>query len=156
VAIECYRMDNGRVPRMAHASFYRGVLSDFEDGVPLIGLPSNAFSTPIAYLPFARTTDPFMTRVGDVAKNEAYYTYHDMIAYNVYEPESLFWPEALQYYGDWRMVSVGPDETYGHGFRNSAQLPYDPTNGSMSLGNIWLGQKESISLPPIPELLGDH
>jgi hypothetical protein len=61
-------------------------------------------------------------------------------------------------HGDWRLAGVEPDQVFDHKFANSAQLPYDPTNGLISLGNIWTSQrgKDSITMPPVREMLAVH
>ena len=49
--------------------------------------------------------------------------------------------ENMLKYGAWRLVSVGPDQKYAiPGAQNLAvqgtDIPYDSTNGTVSLGNI--------------------
>ena len=52
-------------------------------------------------------------------------------------------------YGDWRLVSAGPDEfVYWNGdntdrrdFNNFAVMLYDPTNGTVSIGDVYRSQK---------------
>jgi len=57
---------------------------------------------------------------------------------------------AFQKYGAWRLVSFGPDKNYSDSFRFSddwplwgSDVPYDPTNGTISWGNILRTQKNS-------------
>ena len=99
---------------------------------------------------------PFLFGNPALPLDERLYTYQHIPVYMDKNPESTFWPAALDFYGDWRLASAGPDLTFDHGFANSAQLPYDPTNGIVSLGNIWSGQRGEIPMPPIPLLLGIH
>lgn len=57
----------------------------------------------------------------------------------------------------WRLGSVGPDQTfYNHGSGlYSASKVYDPTNGTISIGNIWRSQREAdvSARPPFDEVL---
>jgi len=56
-------------------------------------------------------------------------------------------PGAFQKYGKWRLCSNGPDREYSiPDYPNAVEaidLPYDPTNGTMSWGNILRTQKEA-------------
>ncbi len=89
--------------------------------------------------------------------SERMYTYQDIGAQRRYAPRSQFWPRAEEFYGPWRIGSVGPERKFAHGFTSSAQLQYDPTNGTVSLGNIWRSAKHAEpEMPPIPAMLGEH
>jgi type II secretion system protein G len=73
-----------------------------------------------------------------------------------------FNPGAFQYYGKWRLVSNGPDRKYsGPGHPSGpfnpnpvvllgADIPYDPTNGTVSWGNILRTQKRTEGAEPGP------
>jgi hypothetical protein len=52
--------------------------------------------------------------------------------------------EATAAYGEWRLLSVGPDGV-ASGAVQSANLPYDPTNGTVSDGDIYLSQLDYLS-----------
>lgn len=156
-AIEAYTVDNGRVPRMRSYKFYKDPHYDVVRGEHVSGIASQVLTTPVSYMQSVLAIDPFMISNTTAAVSEQLYTYQDIDAYVRHDAESKFWPAARSYYGLWRMASVGPDQTFAHGFANSAQLPYDPTNGLISFGNIWAGQKLlPESLPLIPTLLGSH
>ncbi len=158
LGIESYRTDHNRLPRMASRN-YGDPQFDQINGIPVSGVMSKVLSTPVAYVTNAYLFDPFMTNRPDAPLDERLYTYQDTQQYIVWNPDSTFWPQAVAYYGDWRLASVGPDQSFDHLFANSAQLPYDPTNGTISLGNIWTApgiNPERPGLPPIPDLLGAH
>ena len=157
MGIEAYRVDNNAPPRMAHQR-YGDPSWDNIDGIPVSGVMSQVLSTPVAYLSSAFLLDPFMAEKVDAPLDERLYTYQVIPQYVVWNPESTFWPEALEFYGDWRLAGVGPDQAFDHQFANSAQLPYDPTNGLISTGNIWTSQvsPDESRMPPIPDLLGTH
>lgn len=157
-AIEAYHADQNRVPRMAHARFYNDAEFDYFFCIPVNGVISRSLTTPVSYLTTHLLGDPFMKGDARAPLDEVFYTYHDMGYYVRRYPKSKFWMPAFSYYGAWRVGSVGPDKTFDHGFKNSAQLPYDPTNGAFSLGNIWRSahRADETSLPPIPTLLDPH
>ncbi len=156
-AIVAYTVDHNQMPRMAHASFYLDPEFDLMLGAPVNGVLSKVLTTPVAYLTAINKIDPFMVDLSGAPVDEMLYSYNVMQVYKERVPDSLFWPSAFQFYGEWRLGSVGPDKKYDHSFINSAQLPYDPTNGLISLGNIWHSPKSTFgALPPIPSVLGTH
>ncbi len=156
-AIEVYTVDHNAVPRMASYKFYRNDEFDLVEKVAVSGVVSKVLSTPVAYISNPFRIDPFMAENRTAPLDQRLYTYQDIPAYIQFQPESKFWPKALQFYGRWRLGSVGPDQVFYHGFANSGQLPYDPTNGLLSLGNIWYAPRGGFdAMPPIPDLLGKH
>lgn len=155
VGLESYFVDQNAYPRMA-SSLYKDPSFDFIDGTPVSGVLSKVVSTPIAYLTTSVMPDPFMVSRRDAPLDERLYTYQVLSVYVTRNPTSEFWPRALSYYGEYRLGSVGPDLVFDHLFLNSAQLPYDPTNGIISLGNIWTAHKPSEICPEVPHLLGYH
>lgn len=164
--IEAYVVDHNRVPRELNFGFYGDQIDRMTGGpakqtsgaVPVYGIMSNLLSTPIAYLSTARWVDVFQDKNLNAALDEQYYTYQDMRTRGtIWYPTSAFWPVAYEYFGNWRLISVGPDRRFGHGFSASAQLNYDPTNGTISLGNIHRSQKFSdSSQPPTGPLISAH
>jgi hypothetical protein len=67
---------------------------------------------------------------------------------------------AIPFYGNWRLISQGPDGSFAHApITNSGQLVYDATNGTISPGNIFRSQRFSEPSQPIagsPGLIGPH
>lgn len=156
-AIESYHVDNNRYPRMASYRFYTDPGFDIVAGETVNGIPSKVLSTPVAYIANPYVLDPFIGGDKGIRVDERIYTYQDLTSYSTNIPTSQFWPRAVEHYGFWRLASVGPDRTFDHGFLNSAQLPYDPTNGTISLGNLWQSQRHAgQTTMPMPELLGPH
>ncbi|MCX7716906.1 MAG: prepilin-type N-terminal cleavage/methylation domain-containing protein [Candidatus Sumerlaeaceae bacterium] len=156
-AIEAYHVDQNAYPRMAHFRFYRDLDFDVFEKVPVNGILSRSLTTPVAYLVTINRADPFMAAILTAPLDERFYTYQVHSEYMKRLSASSFWPRAEKYFGPWRLVSVGPDLAFDHRFANSAQLPYDPTNGLFSIGNIirsprYAGQE----CPPVPDLLGPH
>ena len=106
-AIEMYNVDHDRQPRMADFVFYGDVAFDTIDGVVVRGVMSKALSTPIAYATNAHVRDPLMDGNSAANLDEQIYTYHDLDSYIHHEPNSSFWPRAKDFYGEWRLISVG-------------------------------------------------
>ena len=161
-ALESYRIDGNRYPP--------------NDG--LYNVVPRELSTPVAYLTNASPVDPFSDKVrhptyGELAR---FYTYHLIVRTNEiagytatgHAPpvEAVDSPSfndgAMQHYGAWKILSIGPDKLYSRAGtpadafnRSSAVLlgsdiPYDPTNGSMSFGNIARTQAHADGIPPLP------
>ncbi len=157
MAIEVYAADRNAYPRMAHWTFYGDPAFDRILGEHANGVMSKVLSTPIAYLSQTQLFDPFMERNAMAPIDERLYTYQNLGEYRRLRPSSTFWGPAYGYYGPWRLGGVGPDSMFDHGFTNSAQLPYDPTNGIISYGNIWYSPRSIENpMPPVPLLLGEH
>lgn len=156
-AIEAYFVDNNRPPREWNTgSLYAPYSDPLLEGQSASGIMSNLVSTPIAYITVARLKDIFQDKNTIAAIDEQFYTYQDIQKRSVITP-TAFWTTAIDFYGAWRMISVGPDRLFGHGFTNSAQLVYDPTNGTISLGNIHRSQKHGGDIqPPTPVLIVAH
>jgi Tfp pilus assembly protein PilE len=131
-ALECYYVDynvypynTGYLPRPNYANESNSIISD-------------ALTTPIAYLTSVSFKDPFVQP--GTTPDEAYYTYQNIDQYlTQISPSSLYWPVARQIYGPWRMCSIGPDCTFSTA-ASPPTIQYDPSNGTVSMGNIWIGQ----------------
>ena len=141
-AIESYAVDNNRPPREANFTYYGDTVYDPAKGtsVQVFGIISQVLSSPVAYITTARLYDVFQDKNLNAALDEQFYTYQDM-KYRADLTPTGFWPEAFKFYGNWRMLSVGPDRLFGvTGVTNGAQMAYDSTNGTVSPGNIHRSQ----------------
>ncbi len=122
-ALESYFVDNNYYPLTTETPEPSGI-------IPI------SVSTPIAYLSSARPVDPFKQPGTD--PDQQIYTYHNLI-WDVY---SATYQNA---YGQWRMCSIGPDAEYWNTRPRVMDwrhvMEYDPTNGTVSFGNIWRSQK---------------
>lgn len=126
-------------------------------------------STPVAYIATVRFLDPFTDKELDPVYGELirFYTYTrivefdeliDHVSINRAPPvEGIDAPGfnegAFERYGRWRTLSLGPDKTYSYAGEPAgpynpnpmvllgADIPYDPTNGTVSKGNILRTQK---------------
>lgn len=123
-------------------------------------------TTPIAYLSHSRLVDPFgMFNPEEITPVEAkskYYTYTKIVTYL----EAMYWASigrpcpnegidhwsknegAFEKYGQWRLVSVGPDRAYLDLSMppplKGSDILYDPTNGTVSFGNLLHTQKSPV------------
>lgn len=113
-ALEIYRTDGNTYPPNAD-----------DDKAPEV------LTTPLAYLT-ALPHDPF--RVQRTEERDKRYTYHNVRA-NVEAGRQGWPPNDLLRYGDWRFVSPGPQ------MQSDPWIPYDPTNGTVSVGSILRTQR---------------
>ncbi len=171
-AIEAYAVDHTRAPREVNTDWYPGDLIDYAavlsmnpPNTSVNGILWRGLTTPVAYITTIDYLDPFQTVASGSRYDETHYTFHDLKTCAEGPPPagylSQFWIDALPYYGSWRLGSVGPDKIYSHvtvsGIR-TAQLVYDPTNGTVSQGNIWRTQRwpEGNQPPSDGVLLGPN
>jgi prepilin-type N-terminal cleavage/methylation domain-containing protein len=107
-------------------------------------------TTPVAYVSDCWVTDPFVK--GESLERIPFD--QQKYSYNWFAPENLRGAVpntdyAIQkyadYYGCWRLGSIGPDQDYYNGSASPyvASRVYDATNGILSSGNIWRSQKEA-------------
>jgi general secretion pathway protein G len=123
-------------------------------------------TTPIAFITTSKLYDPFdrhaKETIGWDGAKSPFYTYMKIVDYDEFlhmaasgriPPREaidhwLYNEGAFEKYGPWRMVSVGPDRTYlGDSFPpplRGSDILYDPTNGTVSFGNILRTQKNPI------------
>lgn len=142
VPIEAYFVDHNKYAPMTHTSgFQYG--NDTTNGYLRFNL-----TTPIPYITSKELRDPFAfwNRSSDDIE---FYSYHVPRYYLNYNPGSAYWQKVLEsYYGEWRMCSYGPDRRYSQrSIGNGPDRMYDPTNGTVSTGNIWRSQM----FPEVPE-----
>jgi prepilin-type N-terminal cleavage/methylation domain-containing protein len=163
-ALESYAVDNNKVPTMRHRAAGPRPVFDFVSppgstarSWPQATIPIE-LTTPIAYMS-SLLDDPFRV-LGIVRKNSngtvidsniviaSDPTTRNYIYHNIYElvndtvsyPGYGFDQLDLREYGTWRLISVGPDrEFYG----SIGRRVYDPTNGTVSLGDLIRTQAKS-------------
>jgi prepilin-type N-terminal cleavage/methylation domain-containing protein len=127
--LESYYVDNNSYPITTE--------TPEPDGIIPVSL-----STPVSYITQARPYDPFKLpgyENNPAMMDQAIYTYHNLLWRGIYSPQYL------EAYGQWRICSIGPDGDYWnkttHGWPHV--IEYDPTNGTVSQGNIWRSQKHT-------------
>ena len=163
VALEAYAVDMGDYPRSCYYA-YSTITPDL--------------TTPVAYLTSLQIYDPFAINVSDPKavydhwkRFTQFYTYDRILSFNEAMkfsadspwqsgPESIDGPlpwynhGALAKYGQWRLISIGPDREWVIGMDwDSMDTPYEPTNGTVSYGNITrtqLSPEGKVSYSPRP------
>ncbi|NUP89468.1 MAG: prepilin-type N-terminal cleavage/methylation domain-containing protein [Candidatus Sumerlaeia bacterium] len=154
-AIEAYYVDYNAYPIDGHRA---------GDGQAFWYVPTH-ISSPVAYITTADLVDPFRTtqeanaaRLTDTPDGnnftDAAYRRFRYINYIYTYSVSLGLPALgapyIEVYGPWRLNSAGPDRSYGPTVLTavgsssaSLNIVYDPTNGTISRGDIMRSQKES-------------
>lgn len=141
--LEAYAVDNNVYPP-----------NDYETHPTGLGylVTPVTLTTPISYLGTNRIPDPFAIGLFDpdnpLPGEERFYTYQNLdniVSDTAFQNQfPLNWTNIRGYFGRWRQASVGPDRDY-YNAGNGSALVYDPTNGTVSYGNIWLGQKAGFN-----------
>ncbi len=159
-AVEAYTVDNNSPPPSAGEAGYPPIVIRGVNGTGVLG-PN--LSTPIAYITSALILDPFVDNDYASSPDEMFYSYHTYTyRWPKFKPtaraDTAGWGNAnegnamtgiifKELYGTWRLISNGPDRNYWNKQPKqpaaSIGLPYDPTNGTVSDGNIIRSQMES-------------
>ena len=142
-ALEMYRVDSNRYPTMIDPTAQPNGL--FNGGIPPLQgsdlywwYVPDALSTPVAYLSNADLRCPFGGNIDReldfplLWRRYGYENIPDLISKRDAFPilQKRYRDEALAWSGEWRLNSVGPDK-----FWNPSRI-YDPTNGTVSEGDI--------------------
>jgi len=146
-ALETYRIDHNAYPTMIEPGFTGGV-------APLAGsdlkwwYTPDCLSTPVAYLTSADLRCPFG---GDQPRQNDFpagiwrrYSYENIpeleskaAAFPILNAKYGPAAQASTRIGPWRILCIGPDIAW------NPMLPYDPTNGTISQGNILRTQRDA-------------
>ena len=103
---------------------------------------SNFLSTPIAYLTNVRLPDPFKaSAAGDLEKEYRYVNFELSYKLSATAARATAWTTSyVPIVGEcaWELMSNGPDRVASTGTGPAFYVPqvYDPTNGTVSLGDI--------------------
>ncbi len=145
-ALEMYRVDYNAYPTMIEPGFPHVYgLTDLKWWyVP------DALSTPVAYLASADLHCPFGGDFknqrdnfpGEIWRRYSYENIRELEQYAASYPllQAKYGPQqhALERIGGWRLLCIGPDIEW------NPMVQYDPTNGTVSLGNIMRSQKDPV------------
>ena len=137
-ALESYRVDNNNYPPENYESPLLVVNEAGHRAIPN-AIKLKPLTTPIAYLT-ALPRDPFDP--GDDPINQAHpHTYHYAARNDPLYPGNPFFDgggdNEEHRYCHWVIQSYGPDKGRDRGLPSHWQFPrYDPTNGTVSIGNI--------------------
>lgn len=153
-ALESYRVDSNKYPPMFDST---------GGGALFVRIP-NYLTTPIAYMT-SLVYDPFVTdkAVQNIPPypglESRRYVYYDTVTLASPAPVGFSsddqespWRPLSGWVGAWLLYGYGPDRVYVDSSvaPNSTLLPYDPTNGTISYGNILRTQKMTDGIPVHP------
>ncbi|MEQ8819860.1 MAG: type II secretion system protein GspG [Sumerlaeia bacterium] len=150
-ALETYRVDNNQYPTYhydgtALAFHIGGQVTGFGASPPFNG--PNPITSPISYIT-QMPQDPFLAeRGGDRKETEYLYVNWDYALARAVDSANRFaqFSQMRRVYGPYRLHSRGPD---GEG--PDSGMPYDPTNGTVSPGDITYGPNAGYDkLAPLP------
>lgn len=158
VAVEAYAVDHNRHPRMTWGDppfndLYEGQGSPLQ---PVWGTLGPWLTTPVAFVTRYDIIDPFATDAS-ISADQRLYTYHDLATRRYIESLGApatgrpYYPSAAENaffernFGAFAQMSVGPLIRDGVFY-----VQYDPTNGTVSGGNIWVSQKNSAPVAIVP------
>lgn len=139
-AIESYHIDFNAYPTMISPGFAGGVMPLAGSDLKWWYVP-DSLSTPVSYLATADLRCPFG---GDIARSGDFpdtiwrrFSYENIAelgekaaAYPVLQGKYGPAQRALERIGPWRVLCIGPDRSW------NPMIAYDPTNGTISDGNI--------------------
>jgi prepilin-type N-terminal cleavage/methylation domain-containing protein len=144
-ALEMYAVDEDAYPAMTVPGFTGGPPSIAGSELLWWYVP-DALSTPVGYLsdanllcPFGGNYDKAPYFPGEIWKRYGYENIPEMISKADSFPifSHRYPPEAVIWSGDWRLQCVGPDQLW------NPSVAYDPTNGTISGGDIIRTQKSA-------------
>ncbi|MEO8377688.1 MAG: prepilin-type N-terminal cleavage/methylation domain-containing protein [Candidatus Sumerlaeota bacterium] len=161
-AIEAYTVDNTGAP-IDGGKTPDGQAFWYVPGGPTAGSAVAGISTPIAYMTSAKLIDPFRTVVSAAASRALdadgiYFQDNDYTRFRYRNFKYTYGgvpanQQAYEFpYGKWELNSAGPDKNYSadtvvlpapYTASPSLNIVYDPTNGTVSRGDIIRSQKYS-------------
>ncbi|GAB4317218.1 MAG: hypothetical protein Kow0059_10170 [Candidatus Sumerlaeia bacterium] len=137
-ALESYAVDNQKYPPDCNGGIPSGMCIGTQQLNPLL-------TTPIAYLSsYTAVYDPFVDHV-NAASGKTYrylnidFTYKDLLN------NASALDDYRQVFGAWKLSSYGPDKVFGPPgtapYLYNMTMIYDPTNGTVSPGDVIRSQK---------------
>lgn len=144
VGLESYRVDGNGYP--PHAELLAsGVVNDPAVAAGLTTtefLPPRVLTSPVAYLASV-PADPFLTGTGGYPRGEYGYIESRRMAGILIGRGLVASAEAIvPTYGGWRLFAAGPDRDKGRDAKQN--VLYDPTNGTISDGDLVRTQREPV------------
>ena len=147
--IEAYHIDENCYPLygriLSDDSYqYPGIQNDMYDKTEFISV---AITTPIAYIT-SIPQDPFANLLSSQRPEIRQYEYLNLIQHVANfgaSPPAFATQLIYPQWGQWRMVGAGPDGDRGVDIKNN--IVYDPTNGTVSNGDVVRCQLRPESVP---------
>ncbi len=157
--LESYAVDNNKYPPTCDA-FIPGCTPTsqvFHARTPTYLTSPISYLSSLSYDPFVKSTSTFSNAVYDassrVGERYAYFNWDWFLSPTAGGSNpagsSDFWNGPIAWTGQWLIYGYGPDQQPFHG-SGATFLPYDPTNGTVSLGNVIRCQKDTEGIPPHP------
>lgn len=161
-AVESYAVDWNKVPRMSWGKYAPGVNTspgDLYNGEEIYGTLGPWITTPVAYITRFDFLDPFQkSKEGTVAMDGILYTYQDYNTNTLPLPSpsggsSNYFPSPTDInefacnFGEYFLLSIGPNGSNVVLYKPEFYNQYDPTNGSISNGTIFVSQKHTDPKP---------
>jgi prepilin-type N-terminal cleavage/methylation domain-containing protein len=153
--VEAYAVDYNKLPPMTWPTFVPGLNTPPGDryrNQPITGTMGPRLTTPVAYLTRFDFLDPFAQgKEGTIYVDFHLYTYFDYPTYArpksaggqaFYNPSSFQLALFRRNLGDYLLLSIGPAGDDSMSF-NEFYTQYDPSNGTVSPGTIFVSQKHS-------------
>ncbi len=149
-AIESYMVDNneyplyGRVIGTSYTTEYPAIVNEMTGPQEYV---SRGLTTPIAYMS-SIPTDPFATGGTTPLPFIREYNYLNLNQHlaNFTQPPPAWTSLLKPRWGEWRMAACGPDGDRGADIKSN--ITYDPTNGTVSNGDVVRCQARSDNSPP--------
>ena len=138
-ALESYRIDNSDYP--PESEYPNG----WTPALVHVRVPSY-LTTPVSHMKKI-THDPFIEQKNLTSINKRY-VYYNTIPHIAWYGDDV-WNGLYAWVGAWVLYGQGPDREWMQGTA-STLLPYDPTNGTTSVGNIIRCQKRADGIPLHP------
>jgi len=156
-AIESYRVDYDKYPGDGTIYCWNQPSYPYD----YYWYPPDTLTTPVGYISSEMRMDPFREDTVSPPNmiwryRQLRYIYVDMDwgTAGTKPTPSSYYPFLKSWYGSWKISSAGPDKTFGPFYPSSEypgssypqlQIPYDPTNGLSSTGDMILSQRK----PPL-------
>lgn len=148
-SVEAYRIDYDAYP------MYGRVMADGMVEVPAAGAGLNGLNefamsnltTPVAYIS-SFLFDPFADAWLEPSPEMQYYNYINLVEHiKMPGAPPLFVAQGfVDLWGEWRMSACGPDGDRGYDTKTG--IIYDPSNGTVSNGDIVRSQRSSTNVVP--------
>lgn len=151
LAIQAYMVDHNKLPPMGDRNNSNPYSTGFHSRMPSYITTPIAYITKLTYDPFVEKQStwynaiyPIQTGVG-----QRYVYYDTALMVSKVNNGSDVWGGLENWCGKYVIYGYGPDKTPFQGAK-ATLLPYDPTNGTVSRGNIIRCQRTTDGIPVHP------
>lgn len=152
-ALEAYSVDHNGYPTFHYTSSFASEISFTFGGTGKYGGINEAqfngnplLTTPMAYIT-SIPLDPFYADKGNAPLDCRWFMYVNWPFAFRDDLTNASYGSVMFTYGDWRMTSGGPDKSRGRITGDYFNMLYDPSNGTVSLGQIHRTKLSSEGIP---------